>query len=206
MRWSQFQLTICNVARASFVLYYSHYPEVFILKRGDTKEILTCLRHVFARNGIPVTLVNDNGSVFRSVEFEEFLCSIGTKYVLASNYHPMSNGTVERMRGTLKNRISKICFENKLSLAAAVDMVMFGIRSSPHAVRGVSPFSRFFGRPMRTKLTALKGVPAHAVCVSRDMEKEYSAVPGRCVTYHMNDLVYFRNGKGPFIQKRQNCR
>ena len=29
--------------------YYSRYPEVFILKRGDTKEILTCLRHVFAR-------------------------------------------------------------------------------------------------------------------------------------------------------------
>ena len=103
--------------------------------------------------------------------------------------------------GTFKNRISKICFENKLSLAAAVDMVMFDIRSSPHAVTGVSPFRRFFGRPMRTKLTALKGVPAHAGCVSRDMEKEYSAVPGRCVTYRVNDLVYFRKVKGPFIHK-----
>ena len=79
---------------------------------------------------------------------------------------------------------------------------MFDIRSSPHTVTGVSPFSHFFGgRPMRTKLTALKGVPVHAVCVSRDMEKEYSAVPGRCVTYHVNDLVYFRKGKGPFIHK-----
>ena len=52
--------------------YYSRYPEVFILKHGDTKEILTCLRHVFARDGIPVTLVSDDGSVFQSVEFEEF--------------------------------------------------------------------------------------------------------------------------------------
>ena len=82
--------------------------------------------------------------MFWSVEFEEFLCSIGTKHVLASNYHPMSNGMVERMHGTLKNRISKIYFENILSLAAAVDM-MFDIRSSPHAVMGVSPFSYFFG-------------------------------------------------------------
>ena len=180
----------------TMIVYYSHYPEVFILKRGDTKEILTCLRHVFARNGIPATLV-DNGSVFRSVEFEEFLCSIGTKHVLVSNYHPMSNGMVERMHGTLKNRISKICFENKLSLATAVDMVMFDIRSSPHAVMDVSLFSHFFGM----KLTALKGVPAHAVCISQDMEKKYSAVPGHCVTYRVNDLVYFRKGKGPFIHK-----
>ena len=75
--------------------YYSRYPEVYILKYGDTKEILTCLRHVFARNGIPATLVSDNGSVFWSVEFGEFLCFIGTKHVLASNYHPMSNGTVD---------------------------------------------------------------------------------------------------------------
>ena len=29
--------------------YYSHYPEAFILKRGDSKEILTCLRHVLHR-------------------------------------------------------------------------------------------------------------------------------------------------------------
>ena len=82
--------------------YYSCYPEVFILKRGDTKEILTCLRHVFAWNGIPATLVSDNELVFQSVEFEGFLCSIGTKHVLVSNYHPMSNGIVERMHGTLK--------------------------------------------------------------------------------------------------------
>ena len=73
----------------TMIVYYSCYPEVFILKRGDTKKILTCLRHVFARNDIPATLVSDNGSVFRSVEFEEFLCSIGTKHVLASNYHPI---------------------------------------------------------------------------------------------------------------------
>ena len=33
------------------------------------------------------------------------------------------------------------------------------------------------------------------------MQKEYSAVPGCCVTYHVNDLVYFRKGKGPFIHK-----
>ena len=44
-------------------------------------------------------------------------------------------------------------------------------------------------------------MPAYAVCVSRDMEKEYSVVPGCCVTYRVNDLVYFRKGKGPFIHK-----
>ena len=54
---------------------------------------------------------------------------------------------------------------------------------------------------MHTKLTALKGVPAHTVCVSRDMEKEYSAVPSHCVSYRVNELVYFRKGKGPFIHK-----
>ena len=44
-------------------------------------------------------------------------------------------------------------------------------------------------------------MPAHAVCISRDMEIEYSAVSSHCVTYRVNDLVYFRKSKGPFIHK-----
>ena len=110
----------------------------------------------------------------------------------------MSNGTIERMHLTLKNRIKKIFYESQVTLETAVDMVMFDIRSTPHAVTGVTPFSRFFGRPMRTKLTILKVDPAHVTCAGRDMEKEYREIRGRCVKYSKNDLVFFRKGKGAF--------
>ena len=104
------------------------------------------------------------------------------------------------MHGTLKNQISKICFENKLYLAAAVDMVMFDIRSSPHAVTGVSPFSRFFGRPMRTKLTALKGCQPTLFAFLETWRK--NTVRCRVVVLLIVWMTWFILGKArPFIHK-----
>ena len=60
--------------------YFSCYPETYILTRGDASEIVNCLHQSFACNGLPALLTSDNGSVFQSATFNEFLDSIGTKH------------------------------------------------------------------------------------------------------------------------------
>ena len=91
---------------------------------------------VFAAMACLALLTSDNGSVFWSAAFNEFLDSIGTKHAYSSNYHSCSNGTVERLHGTLKSRLKRVFYERKLPLQAALDSVLYDIRSMPHGVTG----------------------------------------------------------------------
>ena len=177
--------------------YYSRYPEVYVLSRGTTAEIVQCLTESFARFGIPNAIVSDNGSVFVSAEFETFVKSLGVQHIKSSNFHPQSNGCVERLHLTLKSRIKKIAHERKAPLWQIISHVLFEIRSSPNDVTGMTPFERFCGRPMRTKLSLLAESLKSAISSPRNMEKEYAnKFQGREVRYKVGDLVYFQKGQG----------
>lgn len=56
---------------------------------------------ILASQGLPVSVVTDNGAVFTSVEFQEFMENNGIKHIKAA-YHPASNGQVERVVQVLK--------------------------------------------------------------------------------------------------------
>ena len=61
------------------------------------------LRHLFARYGLPVQVVTDNGPQFAAVEFSRFLKSQGVKHIKSSPYHPSTNGLAERFVQTFKD-------------------------------------------------------------------------------------------------------
>eukprot|EP00105_Crassostrea_gigas_P008760 XP_011423446.1 PREDICTED: uncharacterized protein K02A2.6-like [Crassostrea gigas] len=57
--------------------YYSRFFETFILKNTRSTKIIECLEEIFARYGIPDTLMSDNGAQFRSAEFKKCLEEYG---------------------------------------------------------------------------------------------------------------------------------
>ena len=66
------------------------------------------LRELFAKYGMPVHYVSDNGPQFRSEEFTRFLEMNGVKHVRVAAYHAASNGLAERMVQSFKNHM-KAC-------------------------------------------------------------------------------------------------
>lgn len=153
---------------------FSRYPEVCILHNASALEIVKNLRSMFARFGLPKVIISDNGSVFRSAEFGDFLNSCGIKHVFSSLYHPRGNSTIERMHGTLKNRLKRIRENSKVSLESAIDQVLYDIRSSPNDITGETPFMRLFNRPMSTKLAQLNDQDAAPVMRKRNVDSEYA--------------------------------
>ena len=51
----------------------SRWPELYILNRTETKDVIHALDDTFGRFGTPNMLVSDNGPQFKSWEFKNYL-------------------------------------------------------------------------------------------------------------------------------------
>ena len=87
--------------------YYSRFIEIARLNRTTTAEVVMHLKSIFARHGIPETLVSDNGPQYSSQEFSEFAKEYEFRHITSSPYHPQGNGEAERAVGTVKGLLKK---------------------------------------------------------------------------------------------------
>ena len=92
--------------RKLFVVAHS----VAIMDRGtwanENGEYRSALRTLFVRYGLPQQIVSkENGPLFQSAVFENFLKQNSIQRVLVSLYHPSSNGQAERFVQTFKKSI-----------------------------------------------------------------------------------------------------
>lgn len=93
-------------------------------------------------------IVSDNGSVFTSTDFKNFVKSNGIRH---APYHPTSNGLAERAVQTFKESMEK---SSKDSISTRLSRFLFLYRITPHSTTGVSP-AEMFGRRPHSKLDLL---------------------------------------------------
>ena len=106
------------------------------------------MREVFARFGVPDTVVSDNGPQFASAEFAVFAKSWAFDHITSSPHHPRSNGKAENAVKTVKQQLFEKCRESGQSeLKALLDW-----RNTPTAGVGTSPAPRSMGRRCKTFL------------------------------------------------------
>ena len=120
--------------------YHSRYIEIARVNRPTTAEVVTHLKSLFARHGIPETLISDNGPQYASREFAEFAEEYEFRHVTTSPYHPQGNGEAERAVRTIKNLLKKGDDPYKALLT---------YRTTP-LQQGYSPSQLLMGRVLRT--------------------------------------------------------
>ena len=94
-------------------------------------------------------LVTDNGSVFTSAEFKQFLKQNGIRHITSAPYHPASNGLAERTVQTFKE---SLCRNTEGSMDTRISRFLLQYRCTPHSTTGISPAELLFGRRPRTLL------------------------------------------------------
>lgn len=82
--------------------YFSRFPEVIKMTTTTSAAIITALKSIFSRYGIPEVLRSDNGSQYASREFATFAESYGFRHTTSSPRYPQSNGQAERTVKTVK--------------------------------------------------------------------------------------------------------
>ncbi|XP_052696239.1 uncharacterized protein K02A2.6-like [Crassostrea angulata] len=129
----------------------SKWPEVVKMSTTTSTRTIDVLRTIFSRNGLPVTIVSDNGPQFTSREFEEFLNANGIKHIKTSQYHPSSNGLAERFVQTFKQSMK--CSKNDAgSIERKLANFLLAYRNTAHATTNETPAKLMMGRELRTKM------------------------------------------------------
>ena len=83
--------------------YFSRYIEIAKLSSTSSDAIITHLKSIFARHGIPQVVVSDNGPQYSSEMFRKFASEYSFTHVTSSPKYPQSNGEAERAVRTMKS-------------------------------------------------------------------------------------------------------
>jgi len=110
--WIRLHIDFAEVKQQKFLLIvdsFTKWLEIYPMNSTAATPVIENLYEVFARYGLPKTIVSDNGPPFQSDEFATFMKKNGIQHKFSSPYHPNSNGQVERYVQTFKNALNSDC-------------------------------------------------------------------------------------------------
>ncbi|XP_037828511.1 uncharacterized protein K02A2.6-like [Lucilia sericata] len=130
--------------------YYSKYIEIESLNSGyNSSQVISKLKSIFSRHGIPHILVTDNGPPYNSNNFKAFCDGWGIDHKTSSPYLPRSNGLAERSIQTIKKLMLK-SYESKSDPYVA----LLHYRTTPKG-NLPSPAELLMSRSLRTKIPSV---------------------------------------------------
>ncbi|XP_045448702.1 uncharacterized protein K02A2.6-like [Melitaea cinxia] len=179
----------------------SKWIEVCKMKETTALAVITNLREIFARFGIPRQVVSDNGPPFSSVEFNNFLNNNGIEHCYSAPYHPSSNGAAENAVKICKKVIKK-ALKLRIDIECALQRYLLMYRNTEHHTTGECPAKILLGRSVRTRLDRIK--PSRENLVLKAQQYQQRAAGGSHRTFNVGDTVWYRayQGQSKWLQGR----
>ncbi|XP_048770688.2 uncharacterized protein K02A2.6-like [Ostrea edulis] len=177
------------------IVVYAHskWPEVIKMNKTTASKTIEVLRTIFARNGLPEHLLNDNGPQFVADEFRHFMKSNGIRHTTSAPYHPKTNGLAERFVQTFKNAM-KASKGDEGSLQKKLCNFLIAYRKAPQQATGETPARLFVGKHLTTKIDRLRPDVTKTVAKNQDrMREKISSPPRQC---SVGDSVLVRDYRG----------
>ena len=135
---------------------YSRFILAHRLQRDMTSgSLIEVVQEAVDRTGmdqVPITdrtrLLSDNGPGYVSRAFRDYLGMVGIKHILASPFHPQTNGKLERYHQTLKRDVNQLPYELPSDLEAAIVAFVsyYNYRHYHKALGNVTPSNVLRGR------------------------------------------------------------
>ena len=148
--WERIAADLFELKSSVYLLvadYYSRFVEVQKLTTTSS-SIVRHLKTIFARFGIPATMVTDNRPQFGSQDMKDFALAYEFQHTTTSPYYPQANGFAERMVKTIKKL---------LEYSADPYKALLSYRATPLPWCGLSPAELLMGRKIRTDIPQVKG-------------------------------------------------
>ncbi|CAK1579680.1 unnamed protein product [Parnassius mnemosyne] len=170
----------------------SKWLEIIEVARTNATSIVKVLRSIFARFGLPLELVSDQGPPFTSIEFKSFLKNNGIQQRFSPAYHPASNGAAENAVKLCKREIKK-AYRDDVDIDTALQTFLLSYRNSKQSTTGESPAMLLQRRSLRSRLDLLRGgyVVQARVLDAQQRQVEYAGGVPR--NFSLGDTVWSRD-------------
>ena len=178
----------------------SKWPEAIPLKSETAKAVASGMVEIFARTGIPLQLLSDQGSQFLGSLVKHLCKDLRIDQLKTAPYHPECNGVVERMHGTLVPMLTKAS-QLGLDWVEQLPFALFALRSAPNRDTAFSPYQLVYGHRVRTPLDILHQGWAEVEFGELETEEWSDWLVDRLAVWH--DLVRERGKEASGMRKSQ---
>jgi len=135
---------------------FSRYILAWELQRDMTAdsliEVVQKAVDVTGMSKVPVkdrtALLSDNGAGYVSQAFGDYLRLVKLKHILASPFHPQTNGKVERYQKTLKGEVNRLPYDMPSELRQAIESFVeyYNHQRYHEALGNVTPADVYYDR------------------------------------------------------------
>lgn len=132
--------------------YYSKFVEISKLENISAITVITHMKSIFSRHGIPRQIICDSGSQFTSKDFQDFAKFYEFDFTCSSPYYHQSNGLAESQVKIIKNLLKKAQVDGSDPYLA-----LLNFRNTPKN-NAPSPAQLLFSRTLRTRLPTTNNV------------------------------------------------
>jgi hypothetical protein len=119
---------------------------------GQSTEVLAerYMQEVVRLHGVPVSIVSDRDSRFRSHYWQSLQESLGSKLNFSTAFHPQTDGQSERTIQTLEDMLRACVLDFGGSWEDHLHLVEFSYNNSYQASINMAPFELLYGRKCRS--------------------------------------------------------
>jgi len=141
----------CNIIIATD--YLTRFIFAKVAKKVTSSTVIKFIENLMLEHGTPLIAQTNQGTIFTSSEFKQFLKNNKIGQQLSTPYHSQTQGQVERMNKTLNQRIRLSVNPNKsLDWDLFVKPSVFSINNTVKRITGTTPFKLMKGYNPRTPM------------------------------------------------------
>ena len=117
-------------------------------------------------------LLSDNGAGYLSRQFGEYLRLVGVRHIVASPYHPQTNGKIERYHRSIKGNISLVPYGMPSELKEAIKAFIeyYNYQRYHEGLGDVTPYDVYTGKHLEI-IQRRKEAKSRTLQVRRDYNR-----------------------------------
>ncbi|GJS87641.1 reverse transcriptase domain-containing protein [Tanacetum coccineum] len=126
--------------------YISKWAEAQALPTNDARVVVTFLKKLLCRFGMPKALIIDRSTQFCNKIMERTMKIYGVNHRFSTSYHPQTSGQVENMNRALKRILEKTVKDNPTIWSRKLDDALWAFRTAYKTPTGTTPYKLIYGK------------------------------------------------------------